>query len=104
MDNILYLETIIDEMGYKPRGFCITETGDVYTITISREHYEDLQVYNLDINECMYGLFRDKSENELSKISLDYIVEKFGNSDFGNLALMFLRERQIKSVIDDKEP
>jgi hypothetical protein len=25
MDNILYLETIIDEIGYKPRGFCITE-------------------------------------------------------------------------------
>jgi hypothetical protein len=108
MDNILFVETIIDETSFRPngtlfrpRGFCITKSGDVYTTSLTTENFQDLQAYGFDIKESMYGLFRNKSENELTKISLDYLVEKFGNSDLGKLALIFLRERQIKSILDE---
>lgn len=102
MDNILYVETVIDDITFRPTGFCITESGDVYVKIITRSHYEDLMAYyDLDINDFMYKLFRNnKSENELIKTSLDYLVSKYPNKDLGNIALMVLRERQIKSVID----
>ena len=104
MDNILFVETLMDDTTFRPIGFCITKSGDVYTTSLTREMFQDLQAYDLDINEAMYGalrLFRNKAENELTKISLDYLVEKYANQDLGKLALIFLRERQIKSVIDE---
>ena len=103
MDNILYVETVIDDFTFRPTGLCITKSGDVYTTSLTTEMFQDLQAYDIDIDQTMYELFRDKSENELNKISLDYLVDKYSNKDIGKLALMFLRERQIKSVIDDKE-
>lgn len=101
MDNILYVETVIDDNTFRPTGFCITKSGDVYTTTITTEMFQDLQAYDIDIDESMYGLFCNTSENELTKTSLDYLVSKYPNKDLGNIALMFLRERQIKSVIDE---